>query len=711
MSKKPLAIEDLNYLYSEGESCDKELFSEMRSNVLLVAGEHYTRRGSKFWDRIRDSNQLSEKQKLRLTKNHIQVIIKTYVNNIVTQAPGVTIMPHNDNEMQDQKVAEMNLAVWQDLKARNKVLKNTRDFIDDFFQLGEVACKVFFDPNKGQLIGHQAQMDEFGQPRMDEMGQMVADTEKPVMSGDFVFERIYGFNLIRAREAKTMEESRFLCFRKMAATKDLLSSFPEDDPRRKFIQDGGEDTYTVFDGSTGQYQNTKDQVMVREFYFRSCSDYPNGYFYITTNAGILYEGELPFGVFPIVVEACEEIKTSPRGRSPIKHFRPYQAEINRSASKIAETQVTLGDDKLIIQSGTKMAPGGQLPGIRAIQVTGAAPTIMPGRSGDQYLAYMQSQILEMYQVAMLEEDKLEKDGQLDPYAMLYRSLRQKKRFAVHGEKIESFLTELCETTLKLAKGYYNEYTLIPAVSRKEYVNIPEFKSSDPLQYQIKVEPQSDDIETKMGKQLTLNHILQYVGNSLGKDDIGRIMRSMPYANSEEAFGDLTLNYDIAKNCILALDRGEMPEIHPYDDSKYMMQRLGHRMAQPDFSILPPQVQQNYQQFMSMHEQKEAAEMQKIKAAESDFIPAGGFLVGCDFYVNTPGQEGKTRRARVPYQSLEWLIKRLEEQGMSLDSLEAMQQGVLAETAGHMQPQPRTPMPGAPGVNGPGQVQDMRRSYG
>ena len=45
-----------------------------------------------------------------------------------------------------------------------------------------------------------------------------------------------------------------------------------------------------------------------------------------------------------------------------------------------------------------------VPGVRAIQVSGAPPTILPGRDGSQYLAYMQAQIEEMYQVAMLEEE-------------------------------------------------------------------------------------------------------------------------------------------------------------------------------------------------------------------------------------------------------------------------------------------------------------------
>src|SRR3954469_10760630 len=103
----PHSIEELNQLYSESETCDKEIFAEQRSNLLLIAGEHYNKRKNEFYRRIRDNKELSEEQKLRLTKNHIQKIIKTYVNNVISAAPGVGFEPKNDNELQDQKAAEL----------------------------------------------------------------------------------------------------------------------------------------------------------------------------------------------------------------------------------------------------------------------------------------------------------------------------------------------------------------------------------------------------------------------------------------------------------------------------------------------------------------------------------------------------------------------------------------------------------------------------
>jgi hypothetical protein len=92
--------------------------------------------------------------------------------------------------------------------------------------------------------------------------------------------------------------------------------------------------------------------MIKEYYFKPSSVYgPNGYFYITTEHGILFEGEIPFGVYPISYRGFKKIQTSARARSVVKVLRPYQYEINRAASKMVEHQLVHGDDKVITPLG------------------------------------------------------------------------------------------------------------------------------------------------------------------------------------------------------------------------------------------------------------------------------------------------------------------------------------------------------------------------
>jgi len=695
-------IEQLNECYRDAEHCDSEIFAEQRSNILLVAGEHYNRKNSVFWNRIRDSRELNSEQKLRLTKNHLYKISKLRKNLILSYASGVRALPKNDSELQDQKAAELNQAVWNFAKIQQDVRGKTNQFVSDFFDIGEVACKIYWDPNAGRLASYNQKIDDAGEPEFDENGEPKKGT--PNFSGDLVIDRILPFNLLRAPQAKNMKKSPYLIYRQAVDYKDLMEMVKGDEEKEKIIKNGKDETYLVFNSSKQDYSKEKNVITLREHYYRPCMEYPEGYFYICTEHGTLWEGELPYGLYPIVYEGHDEIPTTPRHRSPIKQFRPYQIEINRSGSKIAEHQVTLGDDKLVVQSGAKVTQGSILPGVRTIQVSGAPPTILSGRSGEQYFTYMDSQIRELYQVAMIPEE-MEEKGDQDAWASLWKSLRHKKKFILDAEKFERFLTSVCSLYLDLARNYFDESTIVPMIGRNEAVNISEFKNTDPQSYQIKVEPQGDDIESVMGKQLMANHVLQYASGQLEKEDIGRIIRTMPFANNEEAFSDFTLDYDRATNIILALDRGESATPNKYDSGPYIVRRLTARMSQSDFIRLHPDIQKNYEGIVNVYTQLEAQKAQELKAMQADFIPTEGAMIKVAWYVKDPTNPSRSVQATLPASSIQWLVDRLGEQGSTQQTLEMNGQGktdvvsqYLNEAQGQQQTSSEQSLPGAAAVS-------------
>lgn len=652
---------DLDQLYTDADEADKELFAEMRSNILLNSGEHYNKMRSNFFKRLRDTRGIAQEQKIRLTKNHVGKISDSYVNHIVSTAPGVGFEPAQRSELQDQKATELNKSVWEYGKEKNDLDEGVQAWAEDYVQIGEVATKCFFDPQAGELLG----VDPEGNPSY---------------TGDLVFEEIYGFNLLIDPAATTFRKARHAIVRKMVEVAKLKKMYPGEE-HAKFFQESSDQTYTIFDRGKGAYQKVKGMCLVRETYFRPCHQYPKGYVYFSVKGHVFYEDELPAGKFPIVMKPFKRLQTKARGQGPIKTMRPYQAEINRSGSKIAEHQITLGDDKLLIQHGTKVTAGASLPGVRTANYTGATPTILPGRDGSQYLNYANSQITELYTVMNVEEKDEGISGQTDAYALLFRSAAQKKKFQIYIRRFENFLKEVCELYLDLARYHFPDEMVIQMTGRKEAVNMAEFRDTSPLCYKIKISAQSEDIETKFGKQISLNHILQYVGPQMDKESIGKIIKVMPYVNQDEIFSDLTLNYESATNDILALDRGQMPPVHPTDDHAYMIKRLTNRMRQADFDTLAPEIQNAYAQRLLAHEEIMAEQAKQIQLAQSGFIPTGGYLVACDFYVQSdPKDPSKTKRVRMPSESLQWLVEKLESQGASLTQLENVNQQNLAEIA-------------------------------
>lgn len=671
-------LNQLNDMFTRGVECDKSEFAKMRSSLLLIAGEHYNKRSSRFMERIRSSQDLSNEVKLRLTKNHIGRITRRYSNTIVSTAPGVVCSPANKKELQDQKSAELSQGVWSFIKSTNDWQNTVMEWSDDFVGIGEIWTKVYYDDTVGSVIGYEPMIDEMtGSQVVDEMGQLIPDEARPIKAGAVKYEEVYAFNVLRDPAAKNIKKSPWYCVRKMVSVDDLKKQFPK---HEEAIQQSADETFMVFDVSSGYRESNNKEAMVREWYIRPCAKYPKGYWAIALSSVKLDEGEFAEDadgvLFPLLCERFEYVQTKPRGIAVTEPLRPYQAEINRSSSKIAEHQITLGDDKLILQNGAKMSAGTQVPGIRSVTVTGAAPTIMEGRSGSQYVEYMLSQIKEMYDIADLDDEDV--TANLEPHTLLYRAASHKKKFRRYVQRFEGFLKNVCEISLRTARVFMPDEAVIQAVGRSEAVNVAEFKNSRSQLVMIKVEPQSEDIETKLGQQMVMNHVLQYVGSQMSEASIGKLVRNMPYANVEESFSDLTIDDDNATNDILALDRGQLPNIGRDENHEYVVSRLTQRMKQADFQMLSPEIQQAYQMVRDQHMTILDEQKQALQRAQAGMIPASGTLVGVDFYVMDPNNPDRTRRARLPYDAVDWLVKKLEEQSGFMSQVAQMPETVVAD---------------------------------
>jgi len=675
---KQYKIEELNKLHQDAKSLDKEAVAEMRSNILLIAGEHYSKRlQDAISMRSRTTGQSQEAYRLRITKNLLHRAHRLYVNAILSQAPGIAITPRNQTELQDQKSAELNQSVWDYAKDKYKINAFIREMASDFCGIGECIVKIFFDPTKGSLKGYEPQTDEFGNIVADEMGQPIADKEKPAFSGEFVFERIYAQNVFRDPSCTKMKDARWIGVEKLENTDSLKQRYKDDKKKQGYLEQSNEE-FVVFDTAKNGYGKEKNQTLLLEYYFKPCAEYPNGYFYITTKAGVLEEGELPFGIFPIVWQGFDEHPTKPRASSFVKVARPWQAEINRASSQVALHSVTIGEDKLLYQAGTTVAQGSLLPGVRGITYQGQAPTILPGRTGEQFFQYIAIQEQEMNRALMLDVLNEEKQANLDPMSLLFKSMSQSQKFNFYSTKFGEFLVEMAELFLELAKKYLEGDELIAAVGRSEAINITEFKATTKLNHQIKVQEQNDTIETKLGKQLVMNHLLQYVGQQMNREDIGKLICEMPFGNWQESFSDFTLDSKNVKNDFLAMERGEQPMVSENDNSQYILKQVAKRKKERDFKLLSPQVQQLYAMYEQYHQQKLAKEAAALKAAQSEFVPVGGAMIACDMYVPQEDPQKAPKRVRVPYQALDWLVKLLEKQGAGLDALESMNQAQMAQ---------------------------------
>lgn len=655
-------VEHLEKMYEDGKRADKGLFAEQRTNILLRMGEHYKKNSGTMYDDLRARGVQTKNQKIRLVKNHIHRITNIYENSILEGDPSVTAVPYNESELQDVKAAEMNNSVigwikdtnnWEERKARN---------VHDMVNIGEAFVKIRFDLTKGKK------------------------TPDGKRSGELVIDRLFGFDLKRDPNSRDMKSTPWWIHEQMLDFHDFKKLVKNLNPEKlEQVKTSNIRTMKIFDHNTGSYTETRTQVLVKELFHKPSPEHPNGWYSMFTDTFIVVDGELPFGIYPIIGVGFDELTTSPRSASIIRVCRPYQVEINRAASKMAEHQITLGDDKVFIQKGTKISNGGYLHGVRAFQFSGQPPVIQSGRNGAQYLEYQISQIKEMYEaadLAFVTQDKQDVNG--DPYQLLFRAMKHKKKFVKYVQKYERFEIEIFKTALQLAKKYLSPAHIIRIAGKSEAVNIEEFKDQSDEGFEIKVVPQSGDIEDKFGKVLSITQTLQYAGGQLTPDQIGTLIRNIPFGNSEQIFKKLTVHSDNVNNNILALDRGEFPMPRPFDKHDLMIDGLSGRMAQSDFRFLDPRVQEAYRQKLLMHEQLFVNQNQLIEQSKMGMIPTGGTLTTINTSLVNP-ETGQVQRVKIPTQAVEWLLTKLQTQGAVTDELGERPPQVQADIASNVVP--------------------------
>lgn len=674
-----LNVTELKRLFDESKTALGEHLSETRTNNNLFQGNHFAKKHSKTMRGIEQA-PINDDVKIRIVKNHTNTVCKYIINSILSLAPTGTVAPKNPNELQDQKAAEIHKTVLEDWKIQNKAKSHVRKWAHDYVVSGEIFLNIFWDPTKGRKITPP--------PQYDLNGQM---TQKaPFFAGDALPERIFPWDMRMDASAKNHEDAMWMGYEKMVDPSVIKKLAPDHPDIDRAIKEDADDTYKVFEANTGSYREAKGKVLLRQVYFRPCVEYPNGLYVFFTKEIELLRGELPVDkngrvFFPIKYLGFDEIPTSPRCASIIRQIRHEQMEINRCASAIAHTQLTVGFDKMLVPTGGEVETGATKSGVRIFKVPGGkqGADYIQGRSGDQFLSTLQQNISEIYSKTGVPERWDEKAQDTDIMATLYKNMRQKTRFSLYGEKFSEFLIEVFEEILRLKKAYMTDEEFFMVTGKSEYQNINEFRSLDDLGYQIKIEESTDDLESKFGRYMVLTNILQYIGTNMDDNTKGLVLRNLPFANGDEITSKLTQQYDNAKNIMLALDRGEMPPVSEIADPLYVAEQLNNRIFKPDFQYLSEEIQNNYKQQVAEYNDIYIQKTRSIQRAQQGFIPADGPTVPVDgmyeTYTDASGQQ-KTRRVQLPQASLNWLIQQMQSQGQAMGNIQQLPMGQQAQMA-------------------------------
>lgn len=681
---------------------DRRLFSEMRVAVRAYAGQFG---GDPELRRPWDGRQLPEqgaeerrRNILRYSKNHIPRLADVYANEIIREAPDIVAVPVTGGDVKADPLAEMNNEVYEHHKRKcsENYRQKTDDDVLDFVVVGEAACKLYWD---------------------DQRDCVREETIAP-------------YDLGRAPGSRSVEESPWHIHRHVYTKRDLVRMYGKKkgeglaagDPSTD-VNHFGESSYTVFQSSKYEYDNLQG-TMVLEYYERPTVRHPRGRYFFFTTSGIIEQGELPGGVYPIVVQRFMKTPRLARGHSFIRNIYRIQTEINRASGQDATNMAHFGDDKFVTNSNSDLQMGKVIKGATHLKVSGfqdikSSFLFVEGKGQPKYVDYIQAQVNEMDYICHVRTQMEDKKGPQkggDLSVVLYTQIKDKKRFVKYAQAFEDYLVTKGRRVLSLYRHYLTPGDVIHSGNMDKRVLVPDFKATSDRDFMFAISPANESDETRLGKQIVVDKIMQYKGQDLDKADIGMILRASMLSNEKLLLSHFSPEYDSWVNNQVELEKGIMPQVSEVEDFAYKARMTTTRMSKPDFKELPLMVQDLYRRFLQVCEEGAAkAENERLRI-EQGVIPTEGALLNTDLYRTVPNSSGtgqKTERVKLPHSALEWLVESLQKQGVTQQNLAGLpasvQGGIMDRVAtaaeqvgtpgGGRVPDP-DPSSGAPGAPPP-----------
>ena len=646
---------------------DRQAFGEMRTAIRFAAGQqdpgmapvpeasggYRTVIGSSEGDGTGAS-------RIRFVRNHLPRIGDIYCNEILREAPDVEVVPVTGGDVRAAPLAEMNREVYEHHKRATTPNYRQRidDDVTDFVVTGEIATKLYWD---------------------DRVGCVREEGVPP-------------FDLLRAPASRTVEESPWLIYRNIYTRGQMARIFGEGVARATASAGmAGTDfetrPYVVFRTSDQEYAQVEG-TEVLEYYEKPSWRFPQGRYYFFTADRLLRQGSLPGGVFPIVVQRFFKTSRFPRGHGFVRNVYRLQLEINRAAGQDSTNMSHFGDDKFVTHSGSNLDAGDRLQGASHLKVSGfndirTSFLYVEGKGMPKYVEYIQALVREMDYKCHIKTQMEERKGPAkggDLSVVLYSQIKDKKLFVKYAQSFEDFMVTKGKAILSLYRHYLRPEDVIHSGNREKRVLVPDFKRTSDRDFLFAVVAGNESDESRLGKQLVVDNVLQYAGQRLNEANIGLLLRNTALGADRRLIDHFCVDYDSWTYDQVRLEKGMMPPISPVEDFAYKAKMCSERMRKADFLELNPVVQGVFNQYLQVCKDGIARQENDRLRLEKGVIPTDGPLVRTDARRSVPKQGGgyKTEPLAIPYAALIWLTQALEKQGATQDALSGLPAQVQAD---------------------------------
>ena len=326
----------------------------------------------------------SRRRQVRMTSNLMMSSYRINLSKLSTGITSITVLP-NSNEQEDVDAARLGQKVWFHIRNEVRWRQLKRRLLGWTLSCGNGFLLSEWNPNSGEMLSQVQeeeqeiiQIDEFGNPILNEEGQQVTETKKEVIgveqyrTGEVSIKSLSPFSVIPIGSGTELEDCDSVIVGEWLSLEEIRRQFPD---KGKYVVPEVRDTASTFEkfldglvspttsqinpqGASGE--PSEKGAVVKRFWQKSSPEFPNGRMIICANNVMLFMGDNPtprdhHGNIPIPIVHYREIDVPFRlwGRSSIEDQIPDQKAYNKALSIVLEHH-SLFKGKWIVPRGAQL---------------------------------------------------------------------------------------------------------------------------------------------------------------------------------------------------------------------------------------------------------------------------------------------------------------------------------------------------------------------
>lgn len=630
-------LKDLEERYERAKMDRRALESQWLLNLAMYMGQQWLQ-----WDQAARTLQRPNVPPWRVlaVANYVRQVILQAFGRVTHNRPQAKTQPADDSPEAEEasRAADKVLDYLWNKTASKKAIDKALMWA---LICGTGLVKACWDSASGDVIGNDP------------------ETNAPLHMGEIAVYTVSPFEFYPEPNTQELEEMTWLFHSTLRSASWVRERYKDPETGQPVnMEDENYQQTEVFAAQLRNITNGGEQhggtpkgVVVKEYWERPNTQYPEGRYVVYAQDKVLYQGPNPYKHVPLPFLPLRGEIVVGRfwGEAMVTDLIDSQRNYNKSRSQAIEVRNLMAKPKWRIPVGS-LPPGKDItsaPGeqIKYNPINGLKPEPIPGEPiPPSFFQDQSSSLRELYDLSAQHPIGFGTTGVRSALAIAYLQEQDNTRLGPLAGDYQEMIENLEAYKLLLAKQFYTEQRTVTVVGKENAVEVVHFRAETiPSDVTVRVQAGAALPMSRVARQQFLLQLAQTtIAPNAVINDPKRLLQLMEFGDIEGLYDDVSQDIRQAERENELMKQGQ--QIQPRDFHNHQVHTKEHNQYRKgeEYEQADPAAQQVFDQHVALHTQmwmQQVAQQAQMQQSLQGPPQAGTqSTYGKDFHIGGNGNE-------------------------------------------------------------------------